>query len=64
MKGATEYKELHAIPNGKVDAIGRFVCVCCRFTFYERKRERRNTRIKGLLLATAIGVGDYIAAII
>ncbi|KAF1316725.1 hypothetical protein FI667_g15256, partial [Globisporangium splendens] len=35
-----------------------------RFTFYERKRDRRDTRIKGLLLAAAIGVGDYIAAII
>jgi hypothetical protein len=36
----------------------------CRFMFYERKRDRRDTRIKGLLLAAAIGVGDYIAAII
>uniref|UniRef100_K3WYC7 EF-hand domain-containing protein n=1 Tax=Globisporangium ultimum (strain ATCC 200006 / CBS 805.95 / DAOM BR144) TaxID=431595 RepID=K3WYC7_GLOUD len=35
-----------------------------RFMFYERKRDRRDTRIKGLLLAAAIGVGDYIAAII
>ncbi|KUF89978.1 hypothetical protein AM588_10005608 [Phytophthora nicotianae] len=34
-----------------------------RFTFYERKQER-NTRYKGLLLAAAIGLGDYIAAVI
>ncbi|ETK72463.1 hypothetical protein L917_20144 [Phytophthora nicotianae] len=35
-----------------------------RFTFYERKQEKRNTRYKGLLLAAAIGLGDYIAAVI
>ncbi|KAK1934401.1 hypothetical protein P3T76_011010 [Phytophthora citrophthora] len=35
-----------------------------RFIFYERKQEKRNTRYKGLLLATAIGLGDYIAAVI
>ncbi|KAL3664179.1 hypothetical protein V7S43_011060 [Phytophthora oleae] len=35
-----------------------------RFTFYERKQEKRSTRYKGLLLATAIGLGDYIAAVI
>ncbi|KAF1779051.1 EF-hand domain pair [Phytophthora cactorum] len=35
-----------------------------RFTFYERKQEKRSTRYKGLLLAAAIGLGDYIAAVI
>ncbi|KAF4028417.1 hypothetical protein GN244_ATG19910 [Phytophthora infestans] len=35
-----------------------------RFTFYERKQEKRSTRNKGLLLAAAIGVGDYVAAVI
>ncbi|CAI5722657.1 unnamed protein product [Hyaloperonospora brassicae] len=35
-----------------------------RFMFYERKQERRSTRYKGLLLAAAIGMGDYIAAMI
>ncbi|CAH0489772.1 unnamed protein product [Peronospora farinosa] len=35
-----------------------------RFIFYERKQERQSTRYKGLLLATAIGLGDYIAAVI
>ncbi|CAH0480672.1 unnamed protein product [Peronospora belbahrii] len=35
-----------------------------RFSFYERKQERRSTLYKGLLLATAIGLGDYIAAVI
>lgn len=36
----------------------------CRFIFYERKQEKRSTRYKGLLLAAAIGVGDYVAAVI
>ncbi|KAG7381968.1 hypothetical protein PHYPSEUDO_005439 [Phytophthora pseudosyringae] len=35
-----------------------------RFTFYERKQEKRSTRYKGLLLAAAIGLGDYVAAVI
>uniref|UniRef100_A0AAV1U0Y1 EF-hand domain-containing protein n=1 Tax=Peronospora matthiolae TaxID=2874970 RepID=A0AAV1U0Y1_9STRA len=35
-----------------------------RFMFHERKQERRSTRYKGLLLAAAIGLGDYIAAVI
>ncbi|KAL4161034.1 hypothetical protein PRNP1_001591 [Phytophthora ramorum] len=35
-----------------------------RFTFHERKQEKRNTRYKGLLLAAAIGLGDYITAVI
>lgn len=35
-----------------------------RFTFYERKQEKRSTRYKGLLLAAAIGLGDYIAAVV
>ncbi|KAE8878037.1 hypothetical protein PF005_g8253 [Phytophthora fragariae] len=35
-----------------------------RFIFYERKQEKRSTRYKGLLLAAAIGLGDYIAAVI
>ncbi|EGZ25065.1 hypothetical protein PHYSODRAFT_539963 [Phytophthora sojae] len=35
-----------------------------RFIFYERKQEKRSTRYKGLLLAAAIGVGDYVAAVI
>jgi hypothetical protein len=40
-------------------------CVAiARFTFYERKQEKRNTRYKGLLLAAAIGLGDYLAAVI
>lgn len=35
-----------------------------RFIFYERKREKQSTRYKGLMLATAIGMGDYVAAVI
>ncbi|DAZ94329.1 TPA: hypothetical protein N0F65_012132 [Lagenidium giganteum] len=35
-----------------------------RYTFHERKRETRSTRVKGLALATAIGVGDYVAMIV
>ncbi|KAG7399817.1 hypothetical protein PHYBOEH_007816 [Phytophthora boehmeriae] len=33
-----------------------------RFAFFERKQEKRSTRYKGLLLAAAIGLGDYITA--
>lgn len=36
----------------------------CRFTFYERKREKRNTRLKGLFLAFLLGLGDYVATVI
>jgi hypothetical protein len=35
-----------------------------RTTFYERKRERRNTRIKGVLMGVALAVSDYIASFI
>lgn len=35
-----------------------------RYSFYERKRDRRSTRIKGLLLALALACGDYLATIV